>query len=115
MKLLLDANLSYRLVKKLQPVFPECLHVSQTGLPAPAKDLDIWNWAKQNDYAFIVSNDEDFLYLLQRVGSPPKLVLLRTGNQSTQATAEILLNAVKDLEDLIQSDDLEVLEILKRS
>jgi len=113
-KLLLDANLSYRLVKKLQPVYTECLHVSQTGLPVPAKDIDIWNWAKQNDYAFVVSNDEDFLYLLQRFGSPPKLVLLRTGNQSTQMVADILLNAVKDLEVLMESDELEILEILRQ-
>lgn len=113
MKLLLDANLSYRLVKKLQGTFSACLHVTQTGLPIPAQDIDIWMWAKRNGYTLVVSNDEDFLHLLERLGPPPKLVLLRTGNQSTQVTADTLLNAVKDLENLVQSDDTDVLEIIK--
>ena len=60
MKLLLDANISWRLVKKLAGVFPNVLHVNDSGLPIPAKDEEIWNWALQNDFV-IVTNDEDFL------------------------------------------------------
>ncbi|MBK7937932.1 MAG: DUF5615 family PIN-like protein [Lewinellaceae bacterium] len=83
MKLLLDANLSYRLVKKLSDIYPECLHVLRTGLPVPANDIDSWNWAKKHGYMFIITNDEDFKHLVERFGFPPKVVLLRTGNQST--------------------------------
>ena len=39
MTLLLDANLSYRLVKKLTIKF-DCIHVTRTGLENPAKDVD---------------------------------------------------------------------------
>ncbi|WP_019989487.1 DUF5615 family PIN-like protein [Rudanella lutea] len=82
MKLLLDANLSYRLVKKLSDTFPDCLHVTRTGLPVPADDSMIWQWAKRNDY-LIVTNDDDFYNLANLFGFPPNVVLLRMGNQSS--------------------------------
>ena len=59
MKLLFDANLSFRLVKKTEEYFPQSIHVTDTELPNPAKDIDIWNWSKNNDF-IIVTNDEDF-------------------------------------------------------
>ncbi len=42
MKLLSDANLSYRLVKQLQPHYAEVKHVSGIGLGNSAADLAIW-------------------------------------------------------------------------
>lgn len=111
MKLLLDANLSYRLVKKLSDTYPECLHVLRTGLPVPADDIDIWNWAKENDYVLIVTNDEDFKHLVDRLGFPPKVVLLRTGNQSTNFIAGVLKAHLNDLLDLYSSKEIGVLEI----
>jgi predicted nuclease of predicted toxin-antitoxin system len=110
--MLLDANLSYRLVKKLNDVFPDCLHVTKTGLPVPAKDVDIWLWAQSNNYDIIVSNDEDFLHILERFGTPPKLVLLKTGNQSTLDLAEILTEFAEDMESLVSVPDLDLLEII---
>jgi predicted nuclease of predicted toxin-antitoxin system len=41
-KLLLDANVSWRLVSRLQPVFGFCEHVDHTSLPVPATDIQIW-------------------------------------------------------------------------
>ena len=41
MKLLLDANLSWRLSKLLSEFFEEVIHVDSTSLPAPAKDIEI--------------------------------------------------------------------------
>lgn len=111
MKILLDANLSYRLVKKLTDDFPECLHVSKTGLPIPASDVAIWDWAKINGYVIVVSNDEDFRFLLERFGSPPKVILLKTGNKSTEQIAAILRQNKSGIVDLAESDDTDLLEI----
>ena len=88
MKILIDANISWRLVKLLNAAFSEILHVERTGLPIPADDIVIWDWAKQNDY-IIVTNDEDFLNLSIQNGFPPKVILLRMGNQSTSSIAHI--------------------------
>jgi len=41
MKILLDANISYRLVNRLIDIYPECIHVSITDLIAPARDAEI--------------------------------------------------------------------------
>lgn len=111
MKLLLDANLSFRLVRKLEAVFSDCLHVERTGLPIPAGDFEIWSWAKAHDY-LIVTNDDDFHRLASRHGFPPKVVLLRTGNQSTRAIAEILIRHKTDIEQLYSSDEYGLLELL---
>ena len=89
MKLLFDNNISYKLVKRLSDISPNCLHVTDTSLPKPATDLDIWNWAKQNDCA-IVTFDEDFEQLEILNGFPPKVILFRFGNTQTIKLEQIL-------------------------
>lgn len=110
-KLLLDANLSYRLVKKLKEKYPDSIQVTRTGLPNPAKDIEIWNWAKINDY-LIVTNDEDFEHLLNQHQFPQKVILLRTGNQTTKIISQVLLKLYKEIKNFVILDDLGLLEIL---
>ncbi len=59
MKLLLDANLSWRLTKKLESHFNDCHHVDNIGISLPAKDIEIWKFATVNDF-IIFTNDDDF-------------------------------------------------------
>ena len=89
MKLLIDANLSWRLVDLLRSEFTEITHVIHTGLAENAADTTIWNHAHQNNYS-ILTNDDDFFLLSLSKGFPPKIILLRTGNQSTKYIAEVL-------------------------
>jgi predicted nuclease of predicted toxin-antitoxin system len=70
MKLLVDANLSWRLTKILENEFAGIKHVEQTDLPIPATDIQIWDFARSNGY-IILTNDEDFLNLLLQKGSDP--------------------------------------------
>ncbi len=109
--LLLDANLSYRLVKKLTKKYPESIHVTRAGLKNPAQDIEIWEWAKTNNY-LIVTNDEDFEHLLNLYHFPPKIILLRIGNQPTNTIAKILIEYFKEIEDFSISEDLGLLEII---
>ena len=46
--LLLDANLSWRPVEALNKHFDNCSHVDNIGINIPAKDTDIWGFAKKN-------------------------------------------------------------------
>jgi predicted nuclease of predicted toxin-antitoxin system len=73
MKLLLDANLSWRLVENLAPYYEECLHVDFIGLAVPAKDIEIWNFAANNN-CVIITNDEDFLNLVNLYCTPLETV-----------------------------------------
>ena len=91
MKLLLDANVSWRLTAVLSEHFGECIHVNKTELPKPAKDTEIWKYAAKNGYT-IVTQDSDFVNLIEAKGFPPKLILLRTGNIDRKTAENILLH-----------------------
>ena len=112
MKILLDANISWKLVNKLAPIFDECAHVDYIGLNVPADDMDIWNYAHDNGF-IIITKDNDFLDLLDVYGFPPKVVLIRTGNNSSQALLELLINAKEKIEELKKSN-IGLLEIINR-
>ncbi len=109
MKLLLDANLSWRLVTALSSSFPEIKHVNEL-LPQPAKDIAIWNLALQEDY-IIVTNDEDFLNLLLAKGFPPKIILLKSGNQNNLYLINLLIKNKIAIEKLYSSNDIGILEL----
>ena len=57
MKLLLDQNLSYRLLARLEPLFPGSTQVYRVGLEG-ADDLAIWEFARTQGFA-IVTKDSD--------------------------------------------------------
>jgi|GEM_PF-60379 len=112
MKLLLDANVSWRLITKLQFHFEDCFHVNHIGLTVPAKDVELWNYALANDL-IIITNDDDFLNLANQKGFPPKVVLLRTGNQSSNYLINCLIEHVNDIHDLYNSPEYGFLESFK--
>lgn len=110
MNLLLDANISWRLVAKLKLHFQDCFHVDNIGLSTPAKDIEIWNYALLNK-CIIVTNDDDFFDLASLKGFPPKIVMLRTGNQSNDFIAQCLVNHKDDIYELFKSEDYGVIEL----
>jgi predicted nuclease of predicted toxin-antitoxin system len=110
MKILLDANISWKLIDVLKPAFGECAHVDLIGINVPAKDIDIWNYALNNGY-IIITKDNDFVDLLEMKGFPPKIVLLKTGNNSSKALSELLINVKPMIEDL-ESNNYGLLEIV---
>jgi predicted nuclease of predicted toxin-antitoxin system len=87
-RLLLDQNLSPRLVRALADVFPECTHVRDLGL-SREDDRVVWDHAKANGYV-IVSKDSDFHQLSFLQGPPPKVVWLRLGNCPTAEIERLL-------------------------
>ena len=72
MKLLLDENLSPRLVARLVSLFSDLTHVRDVGL-RQAKDQEIWDWATISAYN-IVTSDSDFVDTSERLGWPPKVI-----------------------------------------
>jgi predicted nuclease of predicted toxin-antitoxin system len=111
MTLLLDANLSWRLIQKLSPYFAAVWHVESVQLPQPPKDTEIWEFARQNN-AIIVTNDDDFYQLSVLKGSPPKVIVLRTGNQSNNYIAQIIIKHVNDIKSFYEIDECGLLEII---
>ncbi len=87
MKLLLDQNISRKLVKKLEVPFPGSNHVYLLGLHT-ASDEKVWNYAKENEY-IIVTQDSDFYDRSLIYGYPPKVIWLRIGNASIKNIEEL--------------------------
>ncbi len=88
MKLLFDQNLSFKLCRLIADTFPESSHVGVSGL-SEAGDREVWEYAKANGFA-IVSQDADFAEMATLLGSPPKVIWLRVGNQSTEVISVLL-------------------------
>jgi predicted nuclease of predicted toxin-antitoxin system len=88
MRLLLDHNLSRRLLARLADIFPDATHVALIGLER-ANDDAVWTYALTHD-CVIVTKDADFSELSVRRGSPPKVIWLRIGNCTTDQIAAML-------------------------
>ncbi|ADI13846.1 DUF5615 family PIN-like protein [Truepera radiovictrix] len=88
MKLLLDQNLSYRLIHSLEDLFRDAVHVRDVGLK-DADDTAVWEYAKQHGFT-IVSKDADFHQRSFLLGHPPKVVWVRLGNCSTSDVERLL-------------------------
>lgn len=88
MSLLFDQNISFRIVQKVQIMFPNSKQVRELGLEGMSDDT-IWKFAKQNNFT-IVTFDSDFFEISNLKGHPPKIIWLRTGNTTTNNIIEIL-------------------------
>ena len=108
MKLLFDENLSFRLCELLSELFPGSTHVRDVGLER-ADDRTIWNYAADRGFV-VVSLDVDFAEMAALLGAPPKTIWLRSGNQPTEITAE-LLRAHFALIQNFESDNAACLEL----
>lgn len=99
MKLLLDENLSDRIIHRIIDLYPDSEHVKTLGL-VNTDDAMIWEYAKANDF-MIVSKDSDFHQRSLLYGHPPKFIYLRVGNCPTSKIIQILrdhLNTVLQFE-----------------
>jgi len=87
-KLLLDENLSRKLVVRLAELYPDSAHVSEAGL-LESPDREIWEFAKAHGF-LIVSTDSDFYELATTLGPPPKVVWLRRWAHPTRDAERLL-------------------------
>jgi len=92
--LLFDANISFRIIKKITSVFPESIHVSSLGLQN-SSDIEIWKKAKDLQLC-IVTYDFDFINLAVLYGSPPKIIRIKSRNLSNNELSIFLIHS-KDL------------------
>jgi predicted nuclease of predicted toxin-antitoxin system len=92
-RLLLDQNLSPRLIPALADLYPGSLHVREVEL-ASADDAAVWRYALEQGLT-IVSKDADFHERSFVLGQPPKVVWIRRGNCSTEEVLTLLRSEVQ--------------------
>jgi len=109
MKLLLDENLSRRIVRFLQADFPGTSQVALEGLER-GRDLDVWRYAKDDGYV-IVTKDSDFYELSLLHGTPPTVIWLQVGNASKAAVMQLLMDNQETIAWLLADPDIACVEI----
>ena len=95
MKLLFDENLSPDLPHLLADLFPESAHVMSLDLDATS-DNAIWRYARAHAFT-IVTKDKDFPDLSDRLGQPPKVIRIMSGNGPTAMVAAALRDNYQEI------------------
>lgn len=105
-----DAQLSPALSNFLQ----KTINVSAKSLKElglrDADDITIFNIAREKD-AIILTKDGDFVDLIIRLKSPPKVILLSCGNTSNKVVMDILRRKLPQALELLQHPDNSIVEI----
>lgn len=95
MRLLLDENLSYRIVAQLEEAGHDALHVSSVGLDDTDDDV-IFPWADREDRV-VITADADFSEMLALGGATgPSVIQLRSSDHLTPSEQADLIIATLD-------------------
>jgi len=106
---LLDNNLSPKIARRIEHIFPGCLHVESVGLDA-SDDPEVWDFARQ-DNLHILTKDADFSKILTFRGFPPKIVWLKCGNVTTREIVEKILENETSILNFLTHPTAGILEI----
>lgn len=105
----IDAQLSPAIAKWTNDSFPvQAVALHELGL-RDASDRQIFEAAKQAN-VIVMTKDSDFIELVSRYGSPPKVIWLTCGNTSNARLKQILAFTLPKALDLL-NDGESVVEI----
>ncbi|MCX8157639.1 MAG: DUF5615 family PIN-like protein [Verrucomicrobiae bacterium] len=108
-----DAHLSPALAPWLTTEFGEdARSVRELGL-AHAKDKDIFAAARQAN-AIVMTKDEDFVEMVERLGPPPCVIWLTCGNTSNATLRQLLKTTLPKALDFIKQGNA-IVEISRSS
>ena len=77
----------------------------------PADDIDIWEFAKRLSFV-ILTFDEDYINLSLRFGHPPKVILLKSFDQTSNTVMRLLHSSEKEIEEFFTSTEDSLLQIV---
>lgn len=115
MKLWLDAQLSPAMAPWIAENFGvECSSVRDIGL-RNAEDIDIFQAARVANVV-VISKDSDFPELIERLGPPPQVLWVTSGNTSNRALKELFQKCLQTALDLLASGEpiVEINDQLRR-
>lgn len=110
MKLLLDENLSRRIIPFVQDIYPGSTQVALIEMEQ-ATDKMIRQYAIEHDFV-IATKDADFYEMNMLYGQPPKIIWLKMGNQSKVATIKVLQDSYEVINQVLLGDNKACIEIL---
>ena len=74
-------------------------------------DAVIYNKAKSLGNVILISKDADFPELISRLGSPPKLIVVKKGNCTNQLLWEFLKPNISKAIKLLITSDIDIVEL----
>lgn len=74
-------------------------------------DLVIYQLAKKHGKVILVSKDADFIEIITRLGSPPKLISLRIQNCDNRTLWKFLQKHIEEAINMLLVDDINIVEI----
>ncbi len=101
MKFLVDNHLPTSLARHLSAMGHAATHVTDNGMER-ADDAAIWSFAAANGLV-VVSKDEDFFYLANRVGDRGQLLWIRLGNCRKNALLRAIDQSLREIEECFGS------------
>jgi len=101
-KLLLDQNLSPRLVRTPEAVYPGSSPVRLVGL-RDAEDAVVGKFARDHNF-IIVSKDSDFHQRSFVFGFPPKVIWIRRGNCPTRDIEKVIAEHQSSILEFCEDD-----------
>lgn len=110
MKVLIDQNISHRIIPFLAEYFDILTHVRETGL-MNSYDYQIFMYARETKYDAILTLDEDFQHHILIHNAPPKVIWLRVGNCSTKHLSDVIIQNIGDINAFVHNDNFEIIEI----
>ena len=99
MKFLCDVHISYKIVKLLNSLSFEAVHVNEILDKWFTADKDICHYADESDM-IVITKDYDFRDSFYLKNTPKKLIKINLGNISNERLASLLaenLNAIQEL------------------
>ena len=74
-------------------------------------DLTIYNNAKEKGNVILISKDADFPELISRLGSPPKLIVIKKGNCNNQEMWAFIKPNIVEAINILTLSDIEIIEL----
>jgi predicted nuclease of predicted toxin-antitoxin system len=108
-RLLLDENLSVRLLQPLTELFPGSEHIRNLKR-ACTTDRLLWDLAGSGSF-ILTTRDEDFVGMSVLQAAPPKVVWLNVGKSRNAVIAALLQTHATDIERFAEHDEYTFLAI----
>jgi predicted nuclease of predicted toxin-antitoxin system len=102
-RILLDQNLSPKLLRKLADVLPGLESVYDHGLIG-ASDPAIFDWARKWEFSALVSTDHDFVNIAGRLGPPPKVIRIERCDFPSRIIEQLIRREAIRIHEFLRSD-----------
>jgi len=102
-RILLDQNLSPKLIAMLADVLPGLESVYDHDLIG-ASDPYVFHWAREHDVSALISTDRDFVQLSERLGPPPKVIRIERCDFPSRIIERLLRREAIRINTFLKSD-----------